>query len=128
MNLEPFKYEIRTMQTIPPMFKEKIDGLEIEFTPIQFNNEDDCQIKINEIDQILDSFSGKILTLDAEIDKLTNHADAFDYTVAVASGVLTGLIDSFWVGEIDWAEAKADAHKTINKFIEVISKVFNLGG
>ena len=39
--------------------------------------------------------------------------------IAVASGILTGIIDSTIVGEWNFAEAKKDAHKDIN------SKVVN---
>lgn len=99
------------------LFKEKIDNFEVEFSSIEFSREKNHD-KTTEIDRIIDSLSDKVSVLDAEIDKLTNHADTFDYIVAVASGIITGLVDSFWVGEIDWAKAKADAHKTINKFIE----------
>ena len=43
----------------------------------------------------------KISELNSEIDKLTCHADEIDYAVAVISGVIAGMIDSFFVGETD---------------------------
>lgn len=43
----------------------------------------------------------ELAKLNSEIDKLTNHADGLDYAVAVVSGILTGLIDSFFVGEME---------------------------
>ena len=55
--------------------------------------------EITEIDKKLSVISERIEELNAEIDSLTNHADGLDYAVAIASGILTGLIDSFFVGE-----------------------------
>ena len=37
--------------------------------------------------------------LDSEIESLTSHADGLDNMIAVVSGILCGLIDSFFVGE-----------------------------
>lgn len=56
---------------------------------------------ITEIDKKLDTISERIEELNAEIDSLTNQADGLDYAVAVASGIITGLIDSFFVGETE---------------------------
>lgn len=116
--------------TYNALFKQQIDdfAVEYEFTA---NNERSNQ-EIAEIDGVLNELSQQVSSLDLEIDKLTNHADAFDYTIAVASGVLTGLIDSFYVGEIDWNfdwnGAKADANKTINKIIEDKAKIEGYNG
>ena len=49
----------------------------------------------NEVDARLDEIESQIADLDISIDKLTNHADKLDYTVAVASGILTGFLDVF---------------------------------
>lgn len=55
----------------------------------------------------------RIDELNAEIDRLTNHADGMDYTVAVACGILAGVIDSFFVGEYD----KEWGNNAVNKFV-----------
>lgn len=68
---------------------------------------------ITEIDEKLNVISERIEELNAEIDSLTNHADGIDYAVAVASGIITGLIDSFFVGEIDIKSATEKAEKEI---------------
>ena len=60
--------------------------------------------------------------LNAEIDRLTCHADGVDYSVAVASGIICGLIDSFFVGEFDFANAKKWSNKTANQFIDKFAK------
>ena len=79
--------------------------MKIELKP-QFDFESECEsieLEIinptNELDARLDEIDSKISDLDISIDKLTNDADKLDYIVAVASGVIAGLIDSFFVGE-----------------------------
>lgn len=55
---------------------------------------------ISEIDKKLSVISERVEELNSEIDSLTNHADGIDYTIAVASGLLTGLLDSFFGEDI----------------------------
>lgn len=78
---------------------------------------------LKDIDSQIEINQEKIDDLNAEIEKLTNHADTFDYLVAVASGILTGLIDSFVVGEFDFKSAKAKSNKQINSFIMKYAKM-----
>jgi len=77
---------------------------------------------IADIDERLDFISARVSKLNSEIDTLTNHADGLDYAVAVASGILTGLIDSFFVGEWDFKGAKAKANEKVNKQITDYAK------
>lgn len=63
---------------------------------------------IADVDAQIDICQAEVQKLDAEIDRLTNHADGLDYAVAVASGVLSGLIDSFLVGETDFKATLKD--------------------
>ena len=83
-----------------------------------------------QVDDRIAALNEKIEQYDAEIDRLTSHADVFDYAVAASSGILTGLIDIFFVGEIDWKKelgkskkAPKNANKWVNKFIEKIAKL-----
>lgn len=69
------------------------------------------------VDERLDEIDCQIEELDSSIDKLTNHADKIDYIVAAASGILTGLMDAFFVGKWDFAEAKAWSNKEVNEKI-----------
>lgn len=73
---------------------------------------------ISDINSQQDIINSRIEGLNSEIDRLTNHADRFDYTLAVSSGIICGLIDSFFVGEFDFELLKKESHKKINKFIE----------
>ena len=74
--------------------------------------------RIAVLDQTIDETKNKIEALNEEIERLTNHADNFDYLLAVASGALTGLLDIFFVGELNLKKAKVNTHKQVNKFIE----------
>lgn len=108
-------------------FKTLDNGLEVEYEIISLNESNDLSdeiaIGLNDIEERIAENQGIIDQLNFEIDKLTNHADGLDYTIAVASGILTGLIDSFFVGEFNFSELKADANKHVNKFIESYAKL-----
>lgn len=56
---------------------------------------------LEDTDKQLKLVQDKINELNSEIDKLTCHADEIDYAVGVISGVIAGMIDSFFVGETD---------------------------
>ncbi len=76
-----------------------------------------------QIEDIIAKNQSKIDSLNFEIDCLTNHADKVDYAMAIGSGVLTGLLDAFWVGEFNFDAYKANAHKHVNQFIEKYAKI-----
>lgn len=78
---------------------------------------------LSDIDSRILNVQKNIDEYNKEIEKLTNHADGWDNLVAVCSGVLCGLIDSFFVGEFNFAELKADANKHVNKFIESYARM-----
>lgn len=82
----------------------------------------EIQQAIRELDGLLGQNERKIGDLDAEINRLTSHADGLDCTIAVASGVVCGLIDSFFVGPFDFANAKKWSHKTANEIIDKFAK------
>lgn len=106
------------------------DGIEVQYevvTPVDIKSpisEEEADIikKLSSVDECLAKNQEIIDQLDSEIDRLTNKADGLDYTVAVASGVLAGMIDAFFVGEFDFESLKADAHKHVNHFIEKYAK------
>lgn len=75
-----------------------------------------------DIDNRIHNIQNIINEYNTDIERLTNQADVFDNLVAVSSGVLCGLIDSFFVGEFNFEELKADSNKYINKFIEAYAR------
>lgn len=103
--------------------------VEFEAVPAAVIAEDDLADQEREIAAGLEDLekcfainAEKLARIDAEIDRLTNHADGFDYTIAVASGVICGLIDSFFVGEFDWGNAKKWSYQNVNKFVSKYAK------
>ena len=58
-----------------------------------------------------------------ELNHYTSHADKQDYAIAVASGILTGIIDSVYVGETSiTSDSIGLSHKSVNKFIGQYAK------
>ena len=102
------------------LLRQDFDDLQIEFDLINFDQVNSAELQ--DIDQRLASLQENVFVLDEEINQLTNHADGFDYAIAAATGILTGLIDSFFVGEINWATEKGEIHKKFNQFIEQKAK------
>lgn len=102
-----------------PFLKLCVDDFSIEYEVVSLSTE---RMELKEINKYLEDLSQQISKIDTEIEKLTNHADKIDYIIAVASGILNGIIDSFYVGEIDWNKEKGEVHKKINQFIEEQAK------
>lgn len=69
---------------------------------------------LSDVEQRLAVVNKKVAELNADIENLTNNADGLDYAIAVTCGVITGIIDSIFVGEWDFKNAKAVSNKQIN--------------
>lgn len=84
--------------------------------------------RLDEIDTRRSEVLNEISELDSRIDTLTNHADGLDYEIAIASGIITGLIDVFWVDGIpldsatQWGKGKAD------KVVKLVAKQLGFRG
>lgn len=79
----------------------------------------------NEMDAVdgeLALINDKVAELNVEIDRLTNHADSLDYTVAVASGVIAGAIDILYVGEFSLERGKEWSNEKVNNFVTELAK------
>lgn len=61
-------------------------------------------------------------SLNSEINKLTNHADGIDYMVAVASGVLAGIIDIIFVEDFSLEKANEWGNQKTNNFVVRIAQ------
>ncbi len=103
--------------------KEQNDELCVEFEALTSDNaalsgrRRNIQGMIFDTDDILAANSAKLDALNSELDRLTNHADGADYTVAVASGIIAGLIDSFFVGEFSFERASTWGSCKINDLV-----------
>lgn len=78
--------------------------------------------KINDINEDLAFNNSRLTELNKDIDKLTNHADGIDNMVAVGSGVLAGIVDSFWVGRFSMERGKAWSNEKVNKFVHKVAE------
>ena len=92
--------------------KPKLD-FELECEKVEF----EIVKPTDEVDARLEEIESQIADLDITIDKLTNHADKLDYSIAIASGLLTGIFDFLFVGKWDFASAKAWSNKEIHEQI-----------
>lgn len=122
-------------------FKLTHEDFSVEYeilTPYGGNRISDIEQEIREIDDQLMLCQQEADAINEDIDKLTNHADGVDYTIAALSGILTGIIDSLFVGEWNMAEARAWSSEEINQritefankdpeFLEFIQKRKNRG-
>lgn len=74
------------------------------------------------VDDRLMEIEAELCTLAGEIENLTNQATKIDYMVSVASGVLAGLIDIFFVGKFDLQEGHEWSKEQVNSFVEHVAK------
>lgn len=104
------------------------DGIEFEVLPvIDLNRVTDKRCMeiirgLQNVDEQLKKTQEKLQELNVEIDRLTNHADGFDYVIAVSSGVLAAIIDSLWVGEFSFEQGKAWSNRSVNEFVVKMAK------
>ena len=118
-----------------PIYKTESQQLEVEYEviPLTLYSSTDAEksyIELSKeaIDRQIDVNQNKLEKINRQIDQFTNHSDKFDYAIAVASGILCGALDSFFVGELNFKEIKAEGHKSINKFIEKFAKLNGIEG
>ena len=104
------------------MFATTNDDFKVEYelVPIADDVSTDEEQRILDglilIEERMGGVQQKIDLLDKDIDKLTAHGDILDYSIAVASGVICGVLDSF-LGNLDVNKANVDGSATINKKI-----------
>ena len=107
------------MDNVISLQNYKIDGalnLEIEIEGVKKES------NLDRIDSKLSGVQSRLDELNKDVDFLTNQADFLDYTVAVGSGILAGIIDIFWVGRFNFQEGKAFSNKQINEFVMETAK------
>lgn len=80
--------------------------------------------EIERLDCEYEALNTEIANCDAEIKRLTSHADGLDNMVAVTSGIICGLIDSFFVGEFSLTteDGEWNSSKKVNAFVLKIAQ------
>lgn len=93
---------IATLKTVNDDFEVEYEILSpIDISAITDPNRQEIAVALQDVDAQIRLCEDEIAKLSTEIEQLTNQADGLDYTVAVASGIIAGLIDSFFVGETE---------------------------
>lgn len=89
------------MDNIDNLSFENENDFKVEYEIINIENLKDNELKeyikkeIEDIDRRIEDNNLKIQDYNEQIKKFTNQADAVDYTIAISSGILAGIIDSF---------------------------------
>lgn len=93
---------------------------------VEYTNHDEyhkyIESQINGINSEMVDIEESIYALDKRLDKYTNHADKLDYSIAVASGILCGVIDSLYVGEFSFSEGLNFSKEKLKKKIIELAK------
>lgn len=86
---------------------------------------DDIKVEVISNPEILAStdYERSLFELDNEIYKLSSHADNLDYFVAVASGLICGMLDILWTGDFDLQDGRAVADDKVNDFVRKTAKM-----
>lgn len=117
------------------LLKAELEDLQIEFdcTPalpsVIADKRELINSRVDELDGKLSEVHAKVDELNKEIERLTYNGDTGDLILAVGSGVLAGILDIVFVGELglfkdagDEAKEKFEkdlgsTHESLNKFI-----------
>ena len=84
----------------------------------------DAQVETPNIDRL----NAELARVTQELDRYTNHADKADYALAVTSGILSGLVDSLFVGEFSLEHANQWGNQQAQKFVLKVAKYQGYGG
>ncbi len=76
----------------------------------------------------LDTINRELQRVDAELTRYTNTTDKLDYAMAVGSGILSGIIDSVFVGEFNLEEAGQWGNEKANAFVLKVAKMQGYDG
>ena len=75
------------------------------------------EIQYNESNTNLEDINRKILEINKDLENYTSKANNMDYAYAVFSGIIAGVIDAVFVGDMAIDKEAGNVHKSVNKFI-----------
>lgn len=64
-----------------------------------------------------------LFDVNQKIDQASNHADNLDYFVAIASGILCGMLDAVWVKDFNLAEGREHAENQIDELVKKTARL-----
>lgn len=73
-------------------------------------------------------FDAVMYDLDKQMELLSTHADKWDYLVAVASGILCGMLDIVWVGDFSLEAGRTLANDKVDSFVVKTAKLLGYDG
>ncbi len=103
-----FDDEVRIGYSLEPLPSPRlIEGQESEETEYGTPIDDDMTIEIEDIEE--NEESGE-----------TNVAHRVDYMLAAGCGIISGAIDSLWVGKFDFDRAREWGSERVNEFVMAV--------
>lgn len=92
-------------------------------------NKKTIEVRVSSIETVAHTdFDAVIYDLDKQIELLSSQADKWDYLVAVASGILCGMLDILWVGDFSLENGRAFASDKVDGFVEKTAKILGFKG
>lgn len=76
----------------------------------------------------LDALNQSLQRINAELERYTSNTDKLDYALAVSSGIFSGIIDSFFVGELTLEKANQWGNEATGRFVEKIARTQGYDG
>lgn len=102
------------------------DGREVETevlaAEVAATAESSSGTKIDASPEAVEALDQRLQQLNNEIERYTNHADKLDYSIAIACGILNGLLDFLYVGEFSLAEAHEWGSGKTEQFVLKVAK------
>lgn len=95
---------------------------EIGFADSCIGKVDSINAQIENIDIEIEQIQRDLDSLEDESDRFTNHADSLDCSIAVASGVISGFVYSFFVGDFSLKDGYRWADEKTKKFVKYVAK------
>lgn len=105
--------------------------IDVEFEvlhPSESNQANNENPYLNEIESRIISNENDIAALDKKIAKFTNQSDGTDYLIAIVSGVITGLIDVFFVGELSLENSTEWGKEKVDVLVKNVAKKYGFKG
>ena len=87
------------------------------------------EVKVTSVKMVArNDLDAVIYDLDKQIELLSSQADKWDYLVAVASGILCGMLDIIWVGDFSLENGRAFASDKVDGFVEKTANILGFKG
>jgi len=111
------------MKVVKNDFEVEFELSTIEDSPEYVEmRENDTINDLHEVNEALLFNDKRIEEWNKDIAQLTNSADGIDYMIAVGSGILAGIIDSFWVGEFIFGRGNKWSDEKVINFVKKMAR------